>query len=190
MTTFRGRATTNIFQVRDLEEFNTNLLRHGFSLSLHRYLAEDGDLAVQSRDPFHPDGHVSLEMVGIPFSSLLGDSAVVRAIAGMRGVACVSYEPLSKESIPSGVEYDEKGLPCDACSLPQDAHSEERLDPAKFYCADLPALVSRHLVEGEVAIFTTVDTPDLGVSEAINSTGERRKVDLSDIFDLANELRA
>jgi len=58
--------------------------------------------------------------------------------------------------------------------------------------ASLQALISSHLVEGEVAIFFEIGFEKMrylgGVSVAINAAGETRRIDLADIYELAKEL--
>lgn len=57
---------------------------------------------------------------------------------------------------------------------------------------DLPKLIAGFLAPGSVAIFMEVGAEGLnylvGFAEAINSQGQRRKVDLSQIYALAKEL--
>jgi hypothetical protein len=58
--------------------------------------------------------------------------------------------------------------------------------------ADLADLVASHLVDGQVAIFMEVGYEKMrylgGTAVAVNAAGERRCVDLQDIYDLAQEL--
>jgi hypothetical protein len=57
---------------------------------------------------------------------------------------------------------------------------------------DFPALVSQFLADEEVAIFIEVGTETLryvqGQAEAINNKGDRRLVNLNNIYQLANEI--
>ena len=75
------------------------------------------------------------------------------------------------------IEFDDKGEPMSA--LPS-AHES------------LHEIVAEHLVDGAVAIFTEVGFEKMrylgGVTLAVNSTGETRRVDLDDIYELAKEL--
>lgn len=56
----------------------------------------------------------------------------------------------------------------------------------------LHMIVSKHLVEGEIAIFVEVGAEKLrylgGTAVAVNHEGETRRVDLDDIVDLAKEI--
>lgn len=57
---------------------------------------------------------------------------------------------------------------------------------------DLPDLIAKHLVDGEVAILQEVGSEKLrylsGYAVAVNASGETRQVLLSSIIDLAREL--
>lgn len=57
---------------------------------------------------------------------------------------------------------------------------------------DLPEIVSKHLVDGDVAIFMESGAEKLryivGYAEAINNKGERKSINLEQIFELAQEL--
>lgn len=57
---------------------------------------------------------------------------------------------------------------------------------------DLPEIVSKHLVDGDVAIFMESGAEKLryvaGYAEAINNKGERKSINLAQIFELAKEL--
>jgi hypothetical protein len=57
---------------------------------------------------------------------------------------------------------------------------------------DLPDIVSKHLVDNDVAIFMESGAEKLryisGWAEAINNKGERKSISLSQIYDLAAEL--
>lgn len=59
---------------------------------------------------------------------------------------------------------------------------------------DLPEIVSKHLVDGDVAIFMESGAEKLryiaGYAEAINNKGERKSINLDQIYDLAKELGA
>jgi len=60
------------------------------------------------------------------------------------------------------------------------------------YEVDVPVLVSKHLMDDEVAIFMEAGAEKLryvtGYAEAINSKGERTGINLFDIYELAAEL--
>jgi len=57
---------------------------------------------------------------------------------------------------------------------------------------DIPAIVSEHLVDGNVAIFmeagASVSSYVVGHAEAINSKGERSEVSLGEIYRMAEQL--
>jgi len=60
------------------------------------------------------------------------------------------------------------------------------------YEIDIPEMVSKHLADGEVAVFMESGAEKLryiiGFAEAINSDGERVSLDLNNIYELAKTL--
>jgi hypothetical protein len=77
----------------------------------------------------------------------------------------------------------------DGAGWPSWAYDEENDTDIEI---DLPAVVSEHLADGEVAIFMESGAEKLryivGYAEAINNKGERREVSLNSIYELAGEL--
>jgi hypothetical protein len=81
------------------------------------------------------------------------------------------------------------GLLCDS----EDGWPSGRFDPNDEYVeVDVPELVAVHLADDQVAVFMETGAEKLcyiaGFAVAINHAGERRKISLSDIYDLASEL--
>jgi hypothetical protein len=80
---------------------------------------------------------------------------------------------------------------CSACGFPKDEH-ELDLVADEYYVYDLPHLVSRHLVDGDVAVFIEVGAQKMiylgGIAYAINSRGESSCIDLEDIYTQAAHL--
>lgn len=71
---------------------------------------------------------------------------------------------------------------------PSSYYDEDEDDFPEF---DVAELVAPHLVDGEVAVFMESGAEKLryvsGHAIAINSQGERREIDLNDIYDLATK---
>lgn len=93
----------------------------------------------------------------------------------------------------SGVELSKKenkytilSSDCNGAGWPSYQYDEESDEEIEI---DLPAIVSAHLVEGEVAVFMECGAEKLrylvGYAEAINSSGERESVSINDIYDVA-----
>lgn len=71
---------------------------------------------------------------------------------------------------------------------PSASYNEETGDESDF---DIVEIVSRHLAEGEVAVFMSAGAEKLryisGYSEAVDHTGKRVFVSLNDIYEKAEE---
>lgn len=71
-----------------------------------------------------------------------------------------------------------------------DGEHDDAPVPSEF--DSLHKLIAAHLVEGEVAVFVEVGQEKMrylgGTTVAVNASGETRRVDLDDIYDLAKEL--
>lgn len=67
---------------------------------------------------------------------------------------------------------------------------EDDVVPSEY--ESLHQLVAAHLIEGEVAIFMEAGAEKMryvsGVTVAVNSAGDTRRIDLDDIYELAKEL--
>jgi hypothetical protein len=77
----------------------------------------------------------------------------------------------------------------DCGGIPGDIYNEETGDSEDI---DFPLEVSKHLCDGEVAIMLEVGNEKLcyiiGYAVAINSKGERKVINLLDIYNAAKEL--
>ena len=103
------------------------------------------------------------------------------------------YEEMS--AIPSiEVRNTEKGFAIlgdcpNGSGWPSWIYDEETGEETEIY---LPEIVSKHLVDGDVAIFMESGVENLryvaGYAEAINNKGELKSINLAQIFELAKEL--
>lgn len=116
---------------------------------------------------------------GRPGVPVYGDIELVRRNSQVDGSERV--ELFASEGWPS---FDEDSV-ADRLGLEEDQTVPDLPD-------SLHMIVSRHLVEGEVAIFVEVGVEKLrylgGVAVAVNDRGETRRVDLDDIVELAKEI--
>lgn len=119
---------------------------------------------------------VEQERPGVP---VYGDIELVRRNSQIDGSERVAL--FASEGWPS---FDEDSV-ADRLGLEED-------QPVPDLPDSLHMIVSRHLVEGEVAIFVEVGVEKLrylgGVAVAVNDRGETRRVDLDDIVELAKEI--
>lgn len=103
--------------------------------------------------------------------------------------ACVKFEGGTPGS---NVDENNQEEPfCINCEHPKAEHDVD-LDPQDYYVDSLSKLVSRHLVDGDVAIFIEVCSEKMrylaGIAHAINSAGDTETIDLHDIYDKAARL--
>lgn len=172
--------TTDPFRVTSISALVMELQQHDLSTddNLDHNGAYDPEVDLRVSDEFHlivrahPDGTVTLDSAdGLPEidPSLWHD--------GSDSDAC--YAPFTGDNTPEGQ--------CTRCGKTLDAHPN-----TEWIAQDVPQIVSRHLIPGEVAVFTTVTIGSRGSlsgeAHAINSAGERKSVALADIDDLAAAL--
>lgn len=116
-------------------------------------------------EPGKPSSYGDLEIVRVDTAEDGSESIKIFANEG--------WPPFDEESIAYRLELEDDEI------VPESYES-------------LHMLVSRHLVDGEVAIFVEVGAEKLrylgGVAVAVNTAGETRRIDLDDIVDLAKEI--
>lgn len=91
-----------------------------------------------------------------------------------------AWPPMDEDSVAARLELDD---------VTEETWAQLGLDDIS-----LDQLVATHLEENEVAVFVEVGNEKLrylgGTAVAVNASGETRRVDLEDIFDLARQLTA
>ncbi len=94
--------------------------------------------------------------------------------------------------VPEGFEYGGVGILVsdgDCGGFPSFTYDDETGEDSEL---DLGELIAEHLADGEVAILMECGAEKLryvvGWAEAINNKGERKFIQLGDIYDLAEEL--
>lgn len=185
MANYMAFARSNYFEIENPENFLLDLRRHGIA----------ADEAGTGAD-------LEIRALGKSISLLSGtgdgwpdltNTDEVRFQAGLKGVACLTYEPLAEDDFAPGMEAWKADWPCRFCQLLKSAHEVPgSFAPEPLYVETLSALIARHLCEGSVAVLMTASSVGArsvgGAARAVNSKGEIATVDLEDIWSLAKGL--
>lgn len=185
MADYNATARSNYFRVKDLTAFKNDLTRHGLTAT-GWYDQHCGHLVLDTDETNEPKGSIALFATDDhgtwPF---LGDRDEI--VYRLEEVACNAYEPLSAGGRRAGWVYNEANLPCDSCAQPQKAHTD-----TTAYADDISQLVSRHLVDGDVAVFMEAGAEKQryvgGSAVAVNNRGDVVSLCLDDIYDKAADM--
>ncbi len=186
MADYLATARTNSFRIKSLDAFKKDLDRHGIQHGSWTdramgLIIDDGpdNQPEGSIELFSSDDHGTWPAFGCEIADIYD------RISGT-GATCVRFT--APEDSTDALPEEKLCLNCDAAESEHDVD----LDPEDYYVFDLPALVSRHLVDGDVAVFLEVGAAKMcylgGIAYAINSKGESEMVDLDDIYAKAAHL--